>query len=135
MVWPDQRRIWTDPKRSQNPNESQIGNDPIGNIDPLGLYWFRQPWQTDYVVGRPGTPVPPGGLISRLIENDVPAGRTFGEMHDNFVDAATRAGIPDWVANIPSMSYVYQEALITEVLRTLGILPQPTPPEQPTQCK
>ncbi len=109
-----------------------VGGNPVSRIDPLGLYWFRQPWQTDYVVGRDGTFVPPGGLISRLIENNVPAGRTFGEMHDSFVDAAIRLGVPDRLANIPSMSDVYREALLTELLRSLGIFPQPTPP---TRCK
>jgi RHS repeat-associated protein len=113
-----------------------VGGNPISYADPLGLYWFRQPWQTDYVVGREGSPlVAPGDPISRAIENYVPAGRTFGEMHDSFVDAATGAGIPDWLANIPSMITMYDLALIVELERTLGILDQPTPPAQPTQCK
>jgi hypothetical protein len=66
------------------------------------------------------------------IEQYVPAGYTFGEMHDTFVDAATRAGIPDLLANIPSMIPMYGGAVVTEALRTLGILEQPTPP---TLCK
>src|SRR5574337_579177 len=57
-------------------------NDPVNRIDPFGLSWFRQPWQTDYVVGRDKSIVPPGGSISRFIENYVPAGRMFGEIHD-----------------------------------------------------
>ena len=110
-----------------------VGGNPISSTDPLGLYWFRQPWQQpDYVVGRPGTIVSPGGPVGSFIENYVPAGRTFGEMHDNFVDAATAAGIPDWIANIPSMTLIYREAVIVEVMRTIGILPQPVPPNQ---CK
>lgn len=98
--------------------------------DPLGLYWFRWPWQTPGVVGRPGTPVPPGGLISEFIELYLPAGYTFGEMHDNFVDAATRPGTPDWLANIPSMIFLYREAVQVEVLRTMGLLKQPS-----NQCR
>ena len=100
----------------------------------MGLYWFRQPWQKPGVVGRPGTPVPPRGTVSELIEQDVPAGYTFGELHDTFVDIATSAGFPDWLVNIPSMSSVYNIALIVEMLRSLGILEQPSPPEQATPC-
>ena len=70
--------------------------------------------------------------VSRFIEDYVPAGRTFGEMHDSFVNAATGAGIPDWLANIPSMTPTYAAAVGKEMLRTLGILDQPTPP---TLCK
>jgi len=106
-----------------------VNGNPITRIDPLGLYWFRQPWQTDFVVGRESSAVVPGGLVSRVIEDYVSAGRTFGEIHDTFVDAATRAGIPDWLANVPSMIPIYEIARDIEVLRTLGIL------KQPTQCK
>ncbi|MFZ5564795.1 MAG: RHS repeat domain-containing protein, partial [Thermodesulfobacteriota bacterium] len=109
--------------------------DPVNLVDPWGLYWFRQDWQTDFVVGREKTPVPPGGPISQFIEDYVPAGRTFGEMHDAFVDIATSAGLPDWLINIPSMSFIYDKAIIVETLRTLDILDQPIPPEQVMPCK
>ncbi|NJD69194.1 MAG: RHS repeat-associated core domain-containing protein, partial [candidate division NC10 bacterium] len=124
---------WTtkDPIRFSGGDTNLYGyvvNDPVNETDPFGLYWFRQPWQTPGVVGRLHTIVPPEGPVSEFIEQDVPAGYTFGEMHDSFVDAATRSGIPDWLANIPSMIPVYPVAVGTEVLRGLGILPQPTPP-------
>src|SRR5574337_1435992 len=109
-----------------------VGVNPINRVDPLGLYWFRQSWQTDFVVGRERSLVEPGDTISRFIEDYVPAGRTFGETHDAFVDAATRAGIPDPLANIPSMIPTYGGALGKEVLRTMGILEQPA---QPALCK
>jgi len=109
-----------------------VGGNPITRVDPLGLYWFRQPWQTPGVVGRPDTPVLPGGPVSEFIEQYVPAGYTFGEMHDAFVDAATRAGIPDPLANIPSMIPTYGAAAVKEIMRSLGIVDQPTPP---TSCK
>lgn len=112
-----------------------VQNNPINFMDPTGLFWFRQDWQTPGVVGRPGTPVPPGSAVSELIERNVPAGYTFGEMHDGFVDAATSVGIPDALANIPSMIPMLGLAIGTEVLRTLGILDQPKPRRQPAPCK
>jgi RHS repeat-associated protein len=114
-----------------------VQNNPVNRNDPTGLYWFRQDWQEPGVVGRPYTIVPPEGPVSEFIEQDMPAGYTFGEMHDSFVGAATKAGIPDWLVNIPSMIPAYEAALATEVLRTVGVLNQPTPTlsAQPTPCK
>ena len=109
------------------------GNNPVNRVDPSGLYWFRQDWQTEFVVGRDGSSlVWPGSPIGRVIENYVPAGRTFGDLHDSFVGAATNAGLPDLLVNIPSMIPVYGAAIATEVLRTVGILDQPVPPTQQT---
>ena len=105
-----------------------VGGNPISRTDPDGLYWFRQPWQEPGVVGRRDTPVPPRGLISEYIEQHVAAGYTFGEMHDRFVDIATKAGVPDRLANIPSMILIYKAAYATEMLRTFGILDQPVIP-------
>jgi RHS repeat-associated protein len=110
-------------------------NDPVNWVDPSGLYWFRQDWQEPGVVGRRDTIVPPGGSVSEFIEQNVPAGYTFGQMHDAFVDIATSSGLPDWLINIPSMSFIYDKALFVEMLRTLEILEQPSPPEQVTPCK
>jgi len=114
-----------------------VQNDPMNRVDPSGLYWFRQSWQTDFVVGREGehSLVVPGDQTSRFIEDYVPAGRTFGEIHDSFVNAAVGAGVPDIIANIPSMIPMFAIALGTEVLRTLGILDQPTPEVKSTPCK
>jgi hypothetical protein len=112
-----------------------VQNNPVNFVDPLGLYWFRQPGQTPGVVGRRDTPVPPRGPVSEFIEKYVPAGYTFGEMHDAFVDAATSAGFPDWLVNIPSMIPVYEAAKIVEMGRSLGFLDQPKPTAKPTLCK
>jgi RHS repeat-associated protein len=109
-----------------------VSNDPLNLWDPWGLYWFRQPWQEPGVIGRDNTMVPPGGPISECIEQYVPAGYTFGQLHDAFVGAATGAGFPDWLVNIPSMPSAYRQALITEVLRSLGILEQPSPLNEST---
>jgi hypothetical protein len=107
-----------------------VKNNPVNWTDPTGLYWFRQSWQTDFVVGRARSPVEPGDPVSRFIEDYVPAGRTFGDLHDSFVASAEAAGMPFWLVNIPSMIPMYGVAVITEVLRTVGILKQPEPPAQ-----
>ena len=119
-----------------------VGGNPILRADPDGLYWFRQPWQTPGAVGRERTIVEPRGPVSEFIEKYVPAGYTFGELHDSFVDVATGVGIPDKVANKPSMMAMYVNSVVIEVMRTIGILDQPTPPvlqsripARPTQCK
>ena len=110
-----------------------VGNNPVNFSDPTGLYWFRQSWQTPGTVGRPNTPVEPGGAVSEFIERYVPGGYTFGEMHDGFVDVATRAGFPDWLINLPSMIPAYVIAVGTEVLRTTGFIEQPTLTAQSAQ--
>ncbi len=98
-----------------------VQNNPIMFTDPTGLYWFRQDWQTDPVVGREGIPfLEPGDLITQSIEDYVPAGRTFGELHDSFVGIATAAGLPDWLVNIRSMPTAYNAALILENVAILG---------------
>jgi len=112
-----------------------VGNNPVNFVDPWGLYWFIQSWQTPGFVGHPDTLVPPGGPVSEFIETYVPAGYTFGEMHDAFVGAAEIAGFPNWLVNIPSMLPMYRAAQIVEVLRSLGILDQPKPTAKPALCK
>ena len=57
----------------------------------------------------------------------VPAGYTFGQMHDELVTNLTNAGVPDWLANIPSMIPEYIAAIDIEIMRSTGILPQPNP--------
>ena len=56
----------------------------------------------------------PGGPISRFIEQCVPAGRTFGEIHDDRVDELLSRGVPDWRANIPTMPGAYLDAVRQE---------------------
>jgi len=96
------------------------GGNPIDRVDPSGRDWFRSSSDTrDYVVGRERHElVPTGGAISRFIEHWVPAGRTFGEMHDQFVNDLKSMGAHDWYANIPTMHPVYIWALQKETVRT-----------------
>ncbi|WP_080753198.1 RHS repeat-associated core domain-containing protein [Janthinobacterium lividum] len=94
-----------------------VDGNPILRTDPDGLDWYR-PWtdQTSpYVVGRNGHPlVSPGNTISKYIEHCVPAGRTFGEIHDARVGELTSQGVPDWKANIPTMPGAYLDAVKKE---------------------
>ena len=96
--------------------------------DPKGLYWFQQPWQSSApIVGREGTFVEPGGSISSFIERYVPAGRTMAEVHDTLVDKLTSNGIPDSIANVPTMLPAYGAGIAWEMLRSLGLKKQPQP--------
>jgi RHS repeat-associated protein len=88
---------------------------PTTHSDPLGLDWFKPP-SAPSSVGRQGSIVEPGGPVSSVIENCVPAGYEFGILHDQFVDDAVGAGWPDAIVNIPSMPYFYMRAVATESL-------------------
>ncbi|WP_167527627.1 NHL domain-containing protein [Desulfosarcina alkanivorans] len=83
-----------------------VQSNPVNWIDPWGLERWHAP-DGSHTVGRPGTPVPPGGTISSFIENNVGSGYTFGETHDGWVGDLTEHGIPDVIANIPSMPPAY----------------------------
>lgn len=99
-----------------------VGGNPANWIDSSGLEWFR-PWSdqsTEYVVGRYQNPiVAPGGLISKTIEHCVPAGRTFGKVHDAKYDTLRRRGVPEWRANLPTMPAAYAEAVQLEGANSL----------------
>lgn len=116
-----------------------VGGNPISYIDPDGLDWFR-PWSdqsTRYAVGRDGHPVvPTGGLVSKGIEHCVPAGRTFGQIHDAKVDQLRAKGVPDWKANIPTMPGAYLQAVRQEAFNSyqalernlMNLVPRPVGP-------
>ena len=108
-----------------------VKGNPATYIDPLGLDWFR-PAGDPYYAGREGTIVGPGPTgIGRYIDDYVPAGHTFAQMHDNLVDRATAAGLPDWLVNIPTMVRVYEYAVLKEVRRSITRLISP----QVNYCK
>ena len=85
-------------------------------IDLLGLTdWIRND-NEPYVVGRIGfkyawgvVNFEPGGWFLAPLEDWIPNFHRFGVIHDAWVDALVAYGIPDWIANIPTMrpSYVY----------------------------
>jgi RHS repeat-associated protein len=114
-----------------------VGGNPISRTDPEGLYWFQQEWQaSDPLVGREGLPpFEPGGGISNFIERYVPAGRTMGEIHDRWIDSLTRKGWPDLLVNVPTIGLAHLAAVKLEILRSLGLKPQPkAKPKLPNPC-
>jgi hypothetical protein len=88
-----------------------VQNNPINLIDPMGLVWFRPPG-APFHVGRPGTPVQPGVGIGAFLENNIPGMHDMGYLHDNMVRDLRNAGVPDWLANIPTMPIAYIAAFI-----------------------
>ena len=124
---------WTakDPIRFNGGDTNLYGyvlGDPVNLVDPEGLYWFRQDWQEPGVVGRDGTIIPTRGLVSNFIEDHVPAGYTFGQIHDELVrHQRDGKGYPDWLVNIPTFGFAYTAAVGVEILRSLGKLDQPQP--------
>ncbi len=87
-----------------------VKSDPINWLDYRGLDRYPSS-DAPPVVGRSGTIVPPGGTISHFIEHHVGSGYTFGQMHDSLVDKLEQCGIPDPLANIPTMIPTYLWAI------------------------
>jgi hypothetical protein len=94
-----------------------VGGNPLTNIDPSGLDWFANAGDKP-VVGRFGSIIQPGGTVSNFVENWLPAGRTMALLHDGLVDALTGAGVPDLLANVPSMPLAYASAVALEALNS-----------------
>jgi RHS repeat-associated protein len=88
--------------------------NPVNYIDPLGLDWYRQDWQQPGIAGRDDTWVEPHGRISEFIETQVPAGYTMAQIHDKWVQSLTDAGMPDVLANTPTIQAAYYVAVIKE---------------------
>jgi len=81
--------------------------------------WFRDP-SHDYVLGRPRTPIWPEGPIGSFLEDYVPAAHAAATGHDALVGWLTAQGVPDVVANIPTMPGVYAAEFLNQVSRRFG---------------
>lgn len=90
-----------------------VGGNPPTRVDTMGLDWFR-PVDHPYVVGRKDSIVEPGKGVGKFIDDHVPAGHTFGSLHDAAVDVYLKEGYPDWLVNIPTMPSYYWEAIVNE---------------------
>lgn len=60
----------------------------------------------------------------------VPAGRTVADVHDPLVSNLRSLGLPDSIANVPTIIPSYVAAGVLEILRTLGLVKQP----EESQC-
>jgi len=93
-----------------------VGNRPVNLWDPLGLRWFGGGDDGAWSVGRPDSIIEPGeGNLGGWLEQNVPAMETMSIYHDALVDFLTTHGVPDWLANIPTMSACMGAALLTEI--------------------
>ena len=94
-----------------------MGDEAV--MSDAGNYGWVRPEGHRYVVGREKFFIeafrPEEGSIVRFIENYGPAGHTFGTNHDAFVDYMTKGlGVPDLIANFPSMPGIYIESVRQE---------------------
>ena len=81
-----------------------VGNNPINFVDPWGLGQQGK----DHALGRTGVPgFEPGRFPMRQIEDYVPTAHEFAVVHDKTVDILRRAGVPDIIANVPTMPAAY----------------------------
>ncbi len=97
------------------------GDNPVNFRDPFGLLtweWFPsegEPW----VLGRAGSPIPEGSLQGRIIES-LPGFHNFAQIHDAMVTLLTAAGVPDIVANVPTMTSALYVSLFGNAIHTIA---------------
>ena len=60
-----------------------------------------------------------GKGLGAWLEENFPAAETMSEIHDALVDFLTDHGVPDWLANIPTMPGCYDLAVRMEILNSL----------------
>ncbi len=74
----------------------------------------------DYVAGRDDSWVEPGDPAGKFIDNILPAGHTTAVNHDKLVGALVRSGVPDPLANYPTMLPTYVFSLGQELANGFG---------------
>jgi len=93
--------------------------DPYGELPPPEWLWHSG----CYYLGRPGTPVPPGGIISRFLVKYIPGMYPFAKLHDRFVGYMEQQKyIPDIAYNIPSMAPTFVVAVFAEAVKTVSFI-------------
>ena len=79
---------------------------------------FKPEWH-DEVAGRQGSDwAPPKGTIGKFIDNILPGGHTTAVNHDKLVDVLVRSGVPDLLANFPTMIPTYVFSLGQELVNS-----------------
>ena len=99
-------------------NLAYVNNWATVAIDLLGLTDWVRDSQEEYVVDRIGFKFlygiinfEPKGWFLAPLEDWLPNVHRFDVVHDAWVEALTDWGIPDWIANIPTMPIAYSYAL------------------------
>jgi len=104
-----------------------VGNSPINFTDPLGLFfknidWFK-PGDEDFQMGRDldwklwpfGTDNP----LMNTTEIYFPGAHQFAQIHDPSVKILTDAGVPDLLANVPTMAPAYVASIVVNTVDTV----------------
>ena len=73
---------------------------------------FFRPESERYAFGREGTPLPEGRGLAKLIEDFIPTMHKFAQIHDNTVGILKTAGVPDIIANFPTMPPAYVAGVV-----------------------
>ncbi len=125
-VNPNQFKAQAESQRMTNEAKTHALGSKDSNAAVTGSGWTR-PADHPYVVGREGTPVQPGNIEQggrgEMLDNNVPGMHTMGTLHDAFVDTAVANGVPDQLANIPSMGGAYAIAAGAETVNmNVGII-------------
>ena len=98
--------------------EPPPGNDRDRDDDqPRCDEWFR-PADHGPTLGRDDSSIPPDGRIGRFLEHYVPAAHAAATRHDRLVQALTNKGIPDLLANIPTMLPTYMDEVANQIRRS-----------------
>ncbi len=97
-------------------------NNPVNFVDPWGLAWQCGPKGCDnYALGRNGIPgFEPGKGAMRTLETYGPAFHDFAVYHDYSVHYLTGLGVPDIVANVPTMGPSYVAAVAANTYETVA---------------
>jgi len=120
------RFLQTDPIRfhANDLNLYRYVNNNYTNLtDPYGKAWLNWDHENEkYQLGRDCSILEPDTIITRFIEDNVPAAHTFAVNHDDFVDFAVSHGFPDFMVNIPSMLPIYVISVFEEIICSIDKL-------------
>ncbi|OGP50210.1 MAG: hypothetical protein A2Y79_07845 [Deltaproteobacteria bacterium RBG_13_43_22] len=100
-------------------------NDPVNLFDSLGLLWFK-PKDAPDLFGRKKSWLEPGSPASLFFEKYIPAMYETAYFHDWLVDTLINWGVPDLLANYPTMAFAFEVAFITNFLGP-GLTSKPNP--------
>jgi len=122
----DHKRELAESRREKKERRDRVRNSDMvihsrnNSSRPLTASGWTRPSDHPYVVGREGTSIEPGPGETRgqFLDDNVPGFHTMATMHDRFVDSALKAGVPDKIANIPSMGGTLALAVGAETINS-----------------